>query len=136
MKKIGDSFVEKIKDLGEGQRWWFLMPNPSNPLQRMPLLHDSLLRDPLLISYRLLRSKYLHFSAKCDPVNAPNYNEDSVMCRITYHGDNVELKSSTNGVYFLYELEGKIFMFGNFNEPVPLPYAFLHAATQKHTHMI
>jgi len=35
LKKIGDSFVEKIKDLGEGQRWWFLMPNHSNPLQRI-----------------------------------------------------------------------------------------------------
>lgn len=65
-------------------------------------------------NYESLRMKYLHFSASdfVLPVNAPGYDEDDVMCRITYHGDNVEQRSAAEGVHFLYELSGTAMSIG------------------------
>jgi len=59
-------------------------------------------------NYERLRLKHLHFSASDAllPVNAPSYNEDDVMCRITYYGDERGPKSAAEGVHFLYELSG------------------------------
>jgi len=94
LKNAGDWMERKMKQVSMGQRYWFI-----------PKEDDD---------YKSLRSKYLHFSSK-DYLfnlselsflgsNSPNYNEDDVMCRITYHGDKDEQCSGTEKIHYMYEL--------------------------------
>lgn len=93
LKTIGNKFVGTIESLGgltASGRFWFVPESEED--------------------YKTLRLNYLHFSANdikpLPTINSPNYDEDGVMCRITYHGDKGSQKDSKEGVHYIYNLKG------------------------------
>lgn len=107
--KIGDEMM-KLVDQANGKRQWYY---PGNGYCSK--------------DYRKLRFNFLHFTSvgriahfnnpdkdnetkimEIDPANfgnKPNYDLNGLLCRITYHGDNiVENDEYNSGIHYLYEL--------------------------------
>lgn len=114
LKDLGDNMMKYVSSSTGGKRIW-LYPGGSYDCD----------------TYKKLRMKYLHytstsrivhitspFSNPTEPIhiesaganiaNKPNFDLNGVLCRINYDGDKTKPKSYSDGVKYLYDLDGEI----------------------------
>lgn len=116
LKDLGDNMMKYVSSSTGGKRIW-LYPGGS---------YDS-------DTYKKLRMKYLHFTStgrifhfnftlpfinQTGPIhtdsaganfgNKPNFDLNGVLCRIAYDGDESKPNSHSDGVKYLYDLDGKV----------------------------